>query len=179
MSTTQQPTIATAPNAAWQRRAVRQTALLMAGTAALAVGAVALGTALDHDTGAATPEGTVRSFLMEAAIENNGVVACRYLTSGAVRRLAAVEPRDTSCENALRAARLTVGGRLIEQESALKALDYRVEQSGERARVTVSGNGAARSFMVRRATASELDEFQPPPTHWRVDGGVNALLTAP
>jgi hypothetical protein len=179
MSTSQQATGVTASNAAGQRRAVRQTALLMAGTAALAVSAVALGTAIGRDTGAGSPAGTVRAFLTEAAIENNGVAACRYLTSDAVRRLAAVEPRDTSCENALRSARLTLGGRLIEQESALKALDYRVEQSGERARVTVSGNGAARSFTVRRATASELDEFQPPPTRWRVDGGVNALLTAP
>jgi hypothetical protein len=178
MSTTRQPTDLAPSNSAGQRRAVRQTVLLMAGTAALAVSAVAFGTALDRDTGAASPAGTVRGFLIEAAIQNNGVVACRYLTPEAVRSLAAAEPPDTSCESALWSARLMMGGRLIDQESAVKGLSYRVEQRGERARVTVSGNGAARTFTLRRATASELDDFRPPPTPWRIDSGVDGLLGA-
>jgi hypothetical protein len=38
--------------------------------------------------------------------------------------------------------------------------------------VTVSAGGASLTFGLHRATATELAEFQPPPTGWRIDSGV-------
>jgi hypothetical protein len=175
MSTTRQPTERAPAGTAATRRAVRQTLLLMVATAVLAVSAVALGTLLDQDTDTAYPAGTVRAFLVTAAVDHNGVVACRYLTPHALRQLQRALPPDTSCEAALSFQRLRLGGRLIDQESDVKGLAYRVEQRGGRARVTVSVDGAARSFELRTATATERDEFQPPPTQWRIDSGVEGL----
>jgi hypothetical protein len=176
MSTTREPTDGAPTGAASARRAVRRTALVIAATAVLAVSAVALGTALGRDTGAGSPAGTVRDFLIVAAVDRNSVGACRYLTARAVRRVENVEPPHTSCEIALWAARLRLGSRLIDQESAVKGLTYRAEQRGERARVTVSGDGSALTFGLRRATATERDEFQAPPTPWRIDSGVERLV---
>jgi hypothetical protein len=175
MSTTRESTERAPAGTAATRRAVRHTALFMAATAVLAVSAVALGTAIGRDSDAGSPASTVRAFLIDAAVEHNGVVACRYLTPHALRRVLDVEPPHSSCETSLSFRRLTLGGRLIDQESAVKALKYRVEQRGGRARVTVSGDGAAHSFGLRRATATELDEFQRPPTPWRIDSGVDGL----
>lgn len=177
MSTTREPTDAARTGATAARRAVRRTALVVAATAVLAVSAVALGTALGRDTGAGSPAGTVRDFLIVAAVDRNSVVACRYLTAHAVRRVDNVELPHTPCEIALSAARLRLGGRLVEQESAVKGLAYRVEQRGTRAVVTVSADdGAALTFGLRRATATERDEFQAPPTPWRIDSGVERLV---
>jgi hypothetical protein len=118
----------------------------------------------------------VRDFLIVAAVDRNSVVACRYLMAHAVRRVQNVELPQPSCEIALSAARLRLGSRLIDQESAVKGLTYRVEQRGARARVTVSANGATLAFGLRRATATERDEFQAPPTLWRIDSGVERLV---
>jgi hypothetical protein len=41
--------------------------------------------------------------------------------------------------------------------------------------VTVSAGGASLTFGLHRATATELAEFQPPPTGWRIDAGVEGL----
>jgi hypothetical protein len=176
MSTTREPTDGAPARGAAGRRALRRTALVIGAAAVLAVSAVALGTADGRDSGAGSPAGTVRDFLTVAAVDSNSVDACRYLTSHAVRSVQDVEPPDTSCEIALWAARLRLGGRLIDQESAVKRLSYRVEQNGARARVTVSADGAALTFGLRRATATELDEFQAPQTRWRIDSGVDELL---
>ena len=177
MSTTRDTRDGVPPGATAGRRALRRTAMLVAATAALAVSAVALGTALGRDTGAASPTGSVRDFLIVAAVDRNSVGACRYLTAHAVRRVENVEPPHTSCEIALWAARLRLGGRLIDQESTVKGLTYRVEQRGTRAGVTVSADdGAALTFGLRRATATERDEFQAPATLWRIDSGVERLV---
>jgi hypothetical protein len=177
MSTTREPADGAPTGATAARRAVRRTALVIAATAVLAMSAVALGTALGRDTRAGSPTGTVRDFLIVAAVDRNSVVACRYLTAHAVRRVENVEPPHTSCEIALSAARLRLGGRVIDQESAVKGLTYRVEQRGTRAGVTVSADdGAALTFGLRRATATERDEFQAPTTLWRIDSGVERLV---
>jgi len=159
------------------RRAVRRTIGLVVATAVLAVSSVALGATLGHDEDRGSPAETVRDFLTVAAVDGNGVAGCRYLTSAAVRRLEAAEPSPSSCEIALWSARLELGGRVIDQESEVKGLTYRVEQRGGVARVTVSAGGGAHTFVLRRATASELREFQAPATTWRIDSGVDGLVS--
>jgi hypothetical protein len=158
------------------RRAVRRAAILAALAALLAVGGVALGRSLAPNDAEASPAGTVRAFLTDAVIERNGVVACRYLTPAARQRVEATTSPKPSCSIALMFARLRLGGRSIAQESAVKQLDYRVEEHGGRARVTVAAGAAGESFGLRRATADELREFQAPPTHWRIDSGVDRLV---
>jgi hypothetical protein len=159
------------------RQVMRRTLLVLAAAAVLAVSAFALAAAKTGGAAAASPEGTVRGFLIEAVVNRGGVRACRYLTGGAVRALAAVEPPDTSCEVALSSARLTLGDERPNQESSIKRLAYSVEQRGARTWVTVSADGAAQTFGLRKSSARELTEFQPPPTPWRIDSGVDVLVS--
>jgi hypothetical protein len=157
------------------RRAVRRTAIVLAIALLLVASAVAYGTVRGRDTHAGSPVGTVRSFLIVTAIDHNGVVGCRYLTVEESHRLQVAQPAHPSCAIALTARRLTLGGRTLDDEAAVKRLTYRSRQSGDRATVTVSGNGGSITFGLRRATASERAEFQPPATDWRIDSGVDGL----
>jgi hypothetical protein len=157
------------------RRAVRRGAIAVVVLLVLAASAVAVGTALSRDRVAGTPIDTVRSFLIDTAIDHNGVFGCRYLTVEAQRRLQDAQTPHPSCEIALSHRQLTLGGRTLDTEAAVKGLSYRAVQSGGRARVTVSANGASLTFGLRRATASEKAEFQPPPTDWRIDSGAGGL----
>jgi hypothetical protein len=175
MTGSRQPADEVRANATTERRAVRVTAMVVGLTALLAASAVAFGTARERDTHAGSPAGTVRSFLIATAIDHNGVVGCRYLTVEASRRLEDAQRPHPSCEIALSHRQLTLGGRTLDDEAAVKALSYRVQEQGTRARVTVSGDGAALTFGLRRATGTELAEFQPPPTGWRIDSGVEGL----
>jgi hypothetical protein len=157
------------------RRRVRRAAILLAVMALLAAGGVALGTALAGGDPDASPGGTVRAFLTDAVLERNGVVACRYLTPAERGRVERTAGPGASCSIALTSAELRLGGRTVVEQSTLKGLRYRVEQRGARAVVTVSAGSATQTFGLRRATAGELREFQAPPTHWRIDSGVDRL----
>jgi hypothetical protein len=158
--------------------ALRRTLMLFAVTAAIAVGAFAVAAAMTHDDDSATPEHTVRDFLVSAVAEHNGFQACRYVTRRSLLALHAAEPRGMSCEAALSSyARLTLGGERVDSEAQVKALTYRVaDESGGSARVSVSAHGGSRTFVLRRATRRELEEFHAPPTPWRIDSGVERLL---
>jgi hypothetical protein len=154
---------------------MRATAIVVALAALLAASAVAFGTTHERDTHPGSPAGTVRSFLIATAIDHNGVAGCRYLTVEAQRRVEDAQSPHPSCEIALSHRELGLGGRTLLNEAAVKALSYRTQQQGTRARVTVSTDGASLTFGLRRATATERAEFQPPPTAWRIDSGVEAL----
>jgi hypothetical protein len=158
------------------RRAVRRALLFFGATAAIAVGVVALATAVARDTDSGSPTGTVRDFLLNAVAENDGFGACRYLTRRALLEVHAVEPPNTSCEGALSSAALVLGNDRVDDEAGVKRLSYRAERRGDRVRVTASADGAARTFVLRKASRRELQEFQAPPTSWRIDAGVDALL---
>jgi hypothetical protein len=160
--------------AAADHRALRRVAIAVAVGIALAVSAVAFGTTHERDVGAGSPAGTVRAFLIDTGVDHYGVDGCRYLTVQARRRLQRA-PSHPSCAIALSQRQLRLGGRVIDDEGAVKALDYRSEQDRTRALVTVSGNGASLSFGLRRATAGERAEFRPPPTGWRIDSGISGL----
>lgn len=154
---------------------MRRTAIAVAIAVVMAVSAIAIGTARGRDSHGGSPAGTVRSFLIDTAIDQDGVGACSYLTVASRRRLQDAQTPHQSCEIALSHRQLRLGGRTLGDEAAVKALSYRVWQQGTRARVTVSADGGSLSFGLRRATATELAEFQPPPTGWRIDSGVDEL----
>jgi hypothetical protein len=157
--------------------ALRRTVLLFSGVLVVTLGVAVAAVAFGRDSKSATPEGTVRDFLVTAAVDQDGVDACDYLTGHAVAELAAVEPRDTSCEQALDAATLTLGRDALDTEAAVKTLSYREQSSGDRARVTVEADGVARTFTLRKVDT-------PPPagmlssTPWRIESGVTALTAA-
>jgi hypothetical protein len=172
---TAQPPDGDRATAAADRRVTALTALVVAAAALFAVTAVAFGTTHGRDTRAGSPIGTVRSFLIDTAVDANGVDGCRYLTVAEQRRLEDAQSPHPSCEIALSHRQLTLGGRTLATEAAVKALGFSAQQNGADARVTVSANGSSLPFGLRRATASELAEFQPPQTGWRIDSGVDGL----
>jgi hypothetical protein len=109
----------------------------------------------------ATAIGTVRGFL-GAIVDNDGVTACRYLTTQASAEYARGE-----CQGYFGAARLRAGGRLVTSASQLDRLHYAAHGRV----VTVSGD----RFVLARATPAERTEFQAPPGPWRVAAGIGQL----
>jgi hypothetical protein len=158
--------------------ALRRTLVLVGMTAAFAVAAFASAATFTHDDGSGTPEHTVRDFLVSAVVDHDGMDACAFASSRSLQRLEAPTPGGMSCVTAVADhAQLTLGGEPIATEAAVKALTYRAERQADGGeRVTVSGHGDSRSFLLRRATRSERVEFDAPPTPWRIDAGVTGLL---
>jgi hypothetical protein len=145
----------------------------------LAVCAVAVAAEVTHGDDSPSPAHTVRDFLLAAVARHDGLHACRYVTRQALVDIHAIEPRGMSCEAAVASyAHLDLGGDGVHTEAAVKALDYRTTpEAGGRERVTVSANGDSRSFVLRPATQRELVEYSAPPTPWRIDAGLDALVT--
>jgi hypothetical protein len=158
--------------------ALRRTLMLFGVTAAIAVGAIVVASVVTHADDSPSPQHTVRDFLVAAVARHDGLDACRYVARQALVDVHAVEPRGMSCEAAISSyAHLTLGGERVDTEAAVKALTYRVDDEADgRARVTVSANGASRSFVLERATRRELVEYSAPPTPWRIDSGIDRLV---
>jgi hypothetical protein len=74
--------------------------------------------------------------------------------------------------------RLTLGRLHVQSNAQLDQLSYRVVASGSARRVDVRYGGQSISFLVRRADATERNEFRAPPTDWRIDSSV-AVLGSP
>jgi hypothetical protein len=159
-----------------ERRATRRALMGLAAAAVVAVAAFLGARAVARDDASGTPAHTVRDFLIAAVAERNGLGACAYLTPHAVDEVLAAEPHGAQCRTVLLSAGLTLGSQAVRLESTFKGLTYDVEQRSARARVTVRGYGGAHTFLLRKATQAELSEFQPPPTSWRIDSGVSALV---
>jgi hypothetical protein len=159
-----------------ERAAVPRTLVGLGLAIALAVAGLVLAAAGGRADGAASPDGTVRDFLVTAAIDNDSVDACQYLTPKALLALRRVTPRDTTCNEALAASGLELGGEPVTTEGQVKNLGYRVSHSGDRATVTITRSGAARTFGLRRATGAERRDADAPATPWRIDSGVDQLV---
>ena len=158
------------------RRAVRMALLALGAAVVFAAGAFAVSVAGGDEVENGSPQDTVRDFLVTSVVDGDGVDACGFLTPGAARSLRAVEPRDVTCHEALARTRLTLGGEHVDDEAEVKGLDYRVTQHGGRARVTVSVDGAAMTFTLRRANDAEDGVAGVPPTPWRIDSRVDQLV---
>lgn len=144
----------------------------MVAVAALLMGGSAIA-AIRHES-APTPQDGVRGFLIDSVVDQNTVVACEYLTPRAKAEIAAARPRDTPCEQGLMGATLTLGGRAISTEAAVKRLRYHTQEHGGRARVTVEADGVTRAFTLRKGTAQFAGPSPAGP--WQIDGGVAALV---
>jgi hypothetical protein len=75
----------------------------------------------------------------------------------------------------LATTRLTLGRERVDDEAEVKDLDYRVTQHGGRTDVTVSADGAAMTFALRRANRAELAAAGAPATPWRIDSRIDRL----
>jgi hypothetical protein len=161
-----------------EHSAMRALLTSIAVIAVLAVGALAVSAAVTHDDDSPTPEHTVRDFLLAAVSRHDGLRACRYLAEEAVVDVHGGEPRGMSCEATISDdAHLTLGGKVVTTEAAIKGLDYSAETGSDgTVTVTVSSGGAGRSFVLRHATQRELVEYLEPPTPWRIEAGVVPLL---
>jgi len=149
------------------------TRVAMVAAAALLMGGSAI--AASRHESAPTPQDGVRGFLIDSVVDQNTVVACEYLTPHAKAEVAAVQPRDTPCEQGLMGATLTLGGDAIASEAAVKRLRYHTQEQGGRARVTVQADGATRAFTLRKGTGESF-AGPSPAGPWRIDGGVAALV---
>jgi hypothetical protein len=122
------------------------------------------------------PVGTVRQFLTVAALQNNGDVACRYLTNAEMLRVERAAGETTSCGAGFSGATLTIGGKAYGGD--LKQLSFTSAESNGRAVVTVSAAGASKlRFRVVPATPGERNQFAAPATPWRIDSGAAALVS--
>jgi hypothetical protein len=130
----------------------------------------------DNQPAAGTgPVGTVRQFLTVAAVENNGDVACRYLTNAEMLRVERAARETTSCGAAFSAGKLTIGGKSYGGD--LKQLSFSGAENDGRAAVTVSAGGSTLLFRVVPATAGERNQFAAPATPWRIDSGAAAVVS--
>jgi hypothetical protein len=120
---------------------------------------------------------TVRGFLVAAVLQHDAYLACRYLTPAERRRVARHAGPGADCQQAFVAAAPTFPG--VRSVLGLQALRLRAVVRGERAEVAAPRPGLApATFVLRRATIAELNEFQAPQVPWRIDRGALAVLGA-
>jgi hypothetical protein len=146
------------PHAAWLVPGVLALALL----GSLAVASVA-NAPVEPGT---TPEGTVRGFL-GYVVNDNGVGACRYLTTRARDAVQGRPITGPGCAAVLNEAHLPG----IASEAQVGRLHYDVRGRA----VTVVGYGDRLRFVLQPADARERVEFQAPPTPWRIASNVSGL----
>ena len=118
---------------------------------------------------------TVRDFLVAAVLQHDAYLACQYLTPAERRRVARHAGPGTDCQEAFVAAAPTFPG--VRSVLGLRALPLRAVVRGERAEVVTPRPGLTPvTFVLRRATIAELNEFHAPQVPWRIDRGALAVL---
>ncbi|MEA2468215.1 MAG: hypothetical protein QOJ57_2341 [Thermoleophilaceae bacterium] len=157
----------------------RKLIAVMAGFGAVCVtAAIVLLIVLDRNDNeppaGTSPTGTVRQFLTAAAVEDNGDVACTYLTRAEKLRVKRAA-KAASCSAGFYAGSLTLGGTAYGGD--LKALAFSAADGGGGDVVTVSAGISSVIFRLAPATAAERNEFDAPATPWRIDSGAAAVAT--
>ena len=126
---------------------------------------------------ASTPSDAVRLFLTAAAIDNDGLQACRYLTPAARATVAARGGPMQRCSAELDAAALRLGGKSFTTEGSIDhGLAYSARYSQGRATVRISYGNGSRSFVLVPADRAERNEFSAPATPWRIAAGATAVV---
>ena len=154
--------------------AVGALALLIAGVITSAVRAIRD----DREAVAgAGPVASVRQFLADTVIDNDGFQGCRYLTPAEQQRVARRADSPHSCGEALDWARLHLGGesyRSIRQ--IYDGLSASAVRRGRDAVVDIRHGRQSRSFILVPATPAQRNDFDAPPMPWRIDRGVAQLV---
>jgi hypothetical protein len=115
------------------------------------------------------PAATVRGYLVAAAVDDDGVSACRYLTAGSRARFERASGQ--TCESYFGARAFQVGGRAIESDSQLAAAHYTVTAAGRDRLVTMTYDGHRVRFRLAPASAVERGEYLAPATTGRIASG--------
>jgi hypothetical protein len=124
----------------------------------------------------AEAQATVRDFLVAAVLQHDAYLACQYLTPAERRRVARHAGPGSDCQEAFVAAAPTFPG--VRSVIGLRALPLRAAVRGERAEVVTPRPGLTPvTFVLRRATIAELNEFHAPQVPWRIDRGALAVLS--
>jgi hypothetical protein len=166
----------------------RHVARTVAGTAAVLACAVAL-SACRHDSqfnpvGATgnfhSAVAAAKGFITEGVIDNNGSLACGYLTSEQ-QRAASKRADGGECRQAFDGTDLTLGREHVNTVSKVRHLKADATVSGNQASVTLSRRGDSIEFrLVKASAADEETQFQPPDTQWRIAaGGVPFIFADP
>jgi hypothetical protein len=121
------------------------------------------------------PVRAVDAFIVSAAIDQNGTLACDYLTPA--ERQAVARLGSGGCGQVLGDGRLAVGRHRITTISDLRALSAAATVDGDRAHVRLTRAGSAIEFQLVKADSAERQEFQAPATEWRIASG--SLLVVP
>ena len=123
---------------------------------------------------AGTAERTVRDFLTDAAVDQNGYVACQLLTASEQARVAAAAGSGDSCRQAMTNGSPAVAG--VASRHGPDGLRLHATVSGGHAVVTVRGAGTALRFGLDRTTPAELAAFDAPGAPWHIASGAEALV---
>ena len=117
---------------------------------------------------------TVRSFVVTSVIDDNPVLACKYMTATAQQRVARLSDAP-SCQAALTATAPTWPG--VQSVADVESLPMRATLQRDRASVVAVGPGRKPvTFVLRPATPAELFAFEAPGEPWRIESGFQALL---
>jgi hypothetical protein len=158
--------------------------LALAATAALVAAGTGIATAAHHDdTRAQTPPAAVRDFLVVALVDHDGNAATNYLTPRARQEIAALAPPGSRATVAQLLADLTLDGphgAPVTTEHAVDALPLRItDNNGNRVEITLPTAAGPRTLTVVDAfPAGDDADFDPPPTPWRIDAGLGALVSS-
>lgn len=141
---------------------------------ALVAAAVPFGVPAVARAGVGTPEATVRGYLVAAAVDGDGVSACRYL---AQRSRAQLEhATGQTCESFFGDRTVWIGSEPIESSAQLAAAHYTVVAHGPDRLVTMTYAGQQIRFLLTPATTVERQEYLAPATAWRIASGVTAVV---
>jgi glutamine cyclotransferase len=141
----------------------RRAALILAAVAIVAIVAVAAA-----DTGnspSSSPVGAVKEFVIDSSLDDNGYSACKYLT---IAEQHALSKAGAQCRSAISNVYLTLGSHHITSLGDLASTKATERIDGSRATVWLSRGGASVEFQLVKASAKDLNEFQPPDSDWRI-----------
>jgi hypothetical protein len=125
------------------------------------------------------PVAAVKDYIVAAAIENNGEVACGYLTPGE-QQAASQRTGGDGCREALGEGSLTLGRHHITSPTDLAKLHSSDKVDGNHASVTLGRGSSPIQFELVKATAAEKLDFNAPRTAWRIShGGLVVMPNTP
>lgn len=165
-----------------RRNLVARTAAGVAVTLACAVAVSACGRNSSEPAGSQpgggdNPVAVTRDFITDGMIDNNGFLACAYLTLEQ-QRAAQKRAGVGECRQAFDTAQFTLGGNRVDTVLAVDRLTADATVDGTRATVRLSRDGDAAEFRLVKADPAELQEFEAPNTEWRIAKGALPFIPA-
>jgi hypothetical protein len=140
-------------------------------TATVAFAALACAAALSAcgQGGVDNPLAVTRDYITDGVVDNNGSLACGYLTLA--QQSEASKVAGGECRQAFVRADFKLGGQDINTQREVDGLNAHTTVEGSRATVRLSRGGDAVQFRLAKADSAEQQQFQAPNSEWRIAGG--------